>query len=84
MDDMETLNVSTSDIESSDSLSVSDKMLDVSFLDINRGLIINARETLFSDLSAYELESQPEINPLKSVQFRIKMVCLWKNRILSY
>ncbi|CAG8446450.1 4783_t:CDS:2, partial [Gigaspora rosea] len=52
--------------ESSDSSSVSDKMLDVGFLDINRGLIINSREIFFLDLSAYDLESQPEISPLES------------------
>ncbi|RIB01416.1 hypothetical protein C2G38_2230928 [Gigaspora rosea] len=41
-------------------------MLDVGFLDINRGLIINSREIFFLDLSAYDLESQPEISPLES------------------
>ncbi|RIB02281.1 hypothetical protein C2G38_2228247 [Gigaspora rosea] len=55
------------------SSSVSDKMLDVSFLNINRGLIINAREIFFSNLSAYDLESQPEISPLKSMQFQTKL-----------
>ncbi|CAG8683726.1 6224_t:CDS:2, partial [Gigaspora rosea] len=52
MDDIEILDVSTSDTESSDSSSVSDKVLDVT----------------------YDLETQPEISPLNSVQFQTKLV----------